>query len=160
MRLIGTRVGKRYFDERPVTVTDPGYDADTWCIIPGIKVKPGNYECVAWKAKLSYTDSDKKRRYYKRVFVCGIYLGGDLIPQEQFEEIGTIGVDAGLAGFFQEKPDYEEDEWFEFCRLVHDKDYLITKEGFCTQSGYGDGCYPVFAAKNEIGEIVALEIRF
>ena len=160
MKLERKFVGTRYYDERPVTATDPCYKAGTWCTLFNINVKPGNYECVAWKARLSYTGSDKKRHYYKRVFVCGIYLGGDLIPEEKFEEIGTIGVDSGLAGFFQDKPDYGDTQWEKFCDNCDGKDYMIVDEGFFTETGYGDGGYPVFAAKNENGEIVALEIRF
>ena len=35
----------------------------------------------------------------------------------------------------------------------------MTEDGFYSSSGYGDGCYGVYAAvQNE--EIVALEIRF
>jgi len=79
---------------------------------------------------------------------------------EDFEEIGELAVDAGLAGFFQNKPDYNDDEWDEFCEKINEHNYLITKEGFCTESGYGDGWYPVFAAKDENGAINALEIRF
>ena len=161
MKLVPKKVGMRIFDERPVTATDPCYDADTWCTVKGIRVKPGDYECVAWHGRLSYTDPETKKRHrYRRVFCCGIYLNGDRKDQEDFEEIGEIGVDAGLAGFFQDKPDYDNEAWEEFCDFLREDNYLITDEGFVTQSGYGDGCYPVFAAKNENGEIVALEIRF
>jgi hypothetical protein len=75
------------------------------------------------------------------------------------EEIGEIGVDAGLAGFFNDKPDYTDDEWSEFCDSIRNGNAWIRDEGFFSSSGYGDGCYPVNACRIN-GEIVALEIRF
>jgi len=49
MKLKPIEVGTRYYDETPVTATDPCYDADTSCVKSGIRVKPGEYRCVAWK---------------------------------------------------------------------------------------------------------------
>ena len=160
MKLHPIKVGTRHFDERPVTATDPCYDSDTWCVVRDINIKPGDYECVAWKGREYYKDFDGKRRSCQRVFVCGIYLDGNIPSENCGEKIGELGVDAGLAGFFQDKPDYNDDAWFELCDKVHNHDYLILDEGFFTSSGYGDGCYPVYAYKNDEGEIVALEIRF
>ena len=75
------------------------------------------------------------------------------------EEIGSIGVDAGLAGFFMNKPDYTDEQWTEFCESIRDGDAWIKDEGFFSSSGNGDGCYGVYAYKQN-GEITALEIRF
>lgn len=75
------------------------------------------------------------------------------------EQIGTIGVDAGLAGFFRNKPDYNDEEWANFCTMISKGSVWLTDEGFYSHSGYGDGVYNVYA--NEDGnEAVALEIRF
>jgi len=160
MKLHPVHVGRRYFDERPVTATDPCYSAGTWCTIEGLKIKPGEYECVAWKGRDYYIGIDDKRHSYQRVFACGIYLDGKLTNESDAKLVGEIGVDAGLAGFYQDKPDYDGDEWFAFCDKIHAKDYLITDEGFCTQSGCGDGCYPVYSYTDADGNIVALEIKF
>lgn len=160
MKLHPIKVGTHYFDERPVTATDPCYDSDTWCVVRNINIKPGDYECVAWKGREYYKDFDGKRRSCQRVFVCGIYLDSNIPSENCGEKIGELGVDAGLAGFFQDKPDYNDDAWSELCDKVHNHDYLILDEGFFTSSGYGDGYYPVYAYKNNEGEIVALEIRF
>ena len=75
------------------------------------------------------------------------------------EEIGSIGVDAGLAGFFMNKPDYTDEQWTEFCESIREGDAWIKDEGFFSSSGNGDGCYGVYAYKQN-GEITALEIRF
>lgn len=75
------------------------------------------------------------------------------------EEIGSIGVDAGLAGFFHNKPDYSDEEWGEFCDRVRNGDAWLIEDGFYSSSGYGDGCYGVYAYKQD-GAITALELRF
>ncbi|MBQ8806246.1 MAG: hypothetical protein IJZ68_07140 [Bacteroidaceae bacterium] len=156
-------VGSRVFDERPVTVTDPGYDAGTWCTLTGIKVQPGKYDCVAWRGRDQWKDDTGKRRSCTRTMICGIYLEGNKPNPEEWGNmpiIGTIGVDAGLAGFFQDKPDYDRDAWFEMCDKLLNKSWMITEEGFFTESGYGDGSYNVHGVKNEAGLYTALEIRF
>lgn len=163
MKLTANLVGVKNFDSRPITATDPGYDDDVWCTIRGIKVKPGDYICVAWKGRDYWTDpTDGKKHSSQRVMMCGVYFNQGIIKADtdKWRRIGYIGVDAGLAGFFQDKPNYADKEWFEFCDQINKQDYLITPEGFCTVSGYGDGTYPVYARKDESGDITALEIRF
>ena len=161
MTLHPVRAGTRFFDDSPVTATDPCYDNKVACVLYNLRVKPGEYECIAWKGREYYTGIDNKRHSCQRVFTCGIYLDGEIPDVREKQRLGCIGVDAGMAGFFQNKPNYDSDEeWFAFCDRVHDKDYLITPEGFLTSSGYGDGVYPVYAYKNEDDDIVALEIKF
>jgi len=75
------------------------------------------------------------------------------------KEIGSIGVDAGLAGFFHNKPDYDDAAWKGFCDRIRNGDAWMTEDGFYSSSGYGDGCYKVYAAEQN-GEVVGLEIRF
>lgn len=141
-----------------VDITDPSYDRDTWCRMNDVKIKKGDYTCVVWY----HTDKgnyDGKPYCYKQVGIIGIYLNGVIPVQKAMKEIGSIGVDAGLAGFFHDKPDYDDDAWQEFCNRIRDGDVWMTEDGFYSSSGYGDGCYGVYAAvQNE--EIVALEIRF
>ena len=73
--------------------------------------------------------------------------------------IGFIGVDAGLAGFFIDKPGYTSEQWADFCDSIKNGDVWLTDDGFFSQSGYGDGVYVVYACERN-GLIVALEIRF
>lgn len=155
-------VGQKHFDNRPVTVTDPGYDAGTWCTLTGLHVQPGNYHCIAWRWRDRWT-SDGKRHSYTRTMACGIYLDGKMPAPAEWEKmpvIGNIGVDAGMAGFFQDKPDYDRNAWFALCDKLHNKSWMILPEGFFTNSGYGDGSYEVYGIKNEAGLYTALEIRF
>ena len=141
-----------------VDITDPGYDRDVWCRMNGVKIHDGNYTCIAWY----HTDKGEyngKPYSHKVVGNIGIYLDGVIPPRKCMKEIGAIGVDAGMAGFFHNKPDYDDDSWSAFCDLVSRGDAWLLDDGFCSSSGYGDGYYGVFANKQN-GEITALEIRF
>lgn len=150
-------IGYKYFAES-VDITDPCYDKDVWCRMNDVKIKPGEYKCVAWMRPYTFTYEGKEYDD-TRVAIIGIYLDGIVPDEDKMEEIGEIGVDAGLAGFFNNKPDYTDDEWSAFCASIRNGSAWIKEEGFFSSSGYGDGCYPVNAFRmNE--KIVALEIRF
>lgn len=141
-----------------VDITDPCYDRDVWCRMDDVKIKTGIYTCMVWYQ----TDKGKyKGMPYcdKRVGIIGIYLDGEIPRQKEMEEIGVIGVDAGLAGFFHNKPDYDDEAWGCFCGKITQGDAWLDDAGFYSASGYGDGCYSVFAYR-ENGEITSLEIRF
>ena len=150
------KVGVKHFGGI-VDITDPCYDKDVWCRMTA-EVKDGEYYCNIWSntEKEIYDGEEFKDT---RVGVIGIYLDGIIPPQRQMECIGEIGVDAGLAGFFMNKPDYNDDEWNAFCNSICKGNAWIKDEGFFSSSGYGDGVYPVYAYKHN-GEIIALEIRF
>lgn len=167
-KYIATKVGERFYDDTEVTITDPCYDNGTWCT-EAIKIKSGVYDCIAWERLYKETDYDGKPYEYTRVMRSGIYLKDELDYKicdgyDRFY-IGDIGVDAGLAGFFQNKPDYTHTEWHEFVEELKDENgkfrsYQIRPEGFFTESGWGDGGYDVYAYKNKDGEIIGLEIDF
>ena len=139
-----------------VDITDPCYDRDGWCRMTGVKVKPGEYTCAVWHEKVKGAQST-----YNVVGIIGVYLNGFIPPQKSMEVIGEIGVDAGLAGFFVDKPDFSDDEWDKFCNTLdfEEDDAWLNDLGFYSVSGYGDGGYNVYANKVN-GEITALEIRF
>lgn len=141
-----------------VDITDPCYDRNVWCRMNDVKIKEGVYTCVVWRQ--TFKDEYEGKPYTdRRVGIIGIYLDGVIPPQRSMKEIGSIGVDAGLAGFFHHKPDYDNENWSKFCDLISHGDAWLTKDGFFSTSGYGDGGYGVYAQKRD-GEIVALEIRF
>lgn len=152
-------IGKRVFGSK-VEVTDPCYSRDIWCKMRDVEIVPGEYTCVVWMHKGSY-EYDGKTYDDTRVGNIGIYLGGIIPTQKSMVEIGTIGVDAGVAGFFENKPDYTEDEWDELCKKIKKGYAWIFTEGFFSESGFGDGGYPVYAFKSpDSGKITSLEIRF
>lgn len=149
-------VGTKHFGPT-IDITDPCYNKDVWCRINGLEIKEGDYNCIAW------IDEENKR-----VAIAGIYLKNTRLPDAiQMKCIGDIGVDAGLAGFFMNKPDYTDNQWSEFCDRTfkpdgrgNRKDAWIFDEGFFTSSGWGDGCYDVCVAENKKGEVYAVEILF
>lgn len=60
--------------------------------------------------------------------------------------IGYIGVDAGLAGFFNDKKDFDDEEWSHFCsKIDNSSNGWNMYDGVFCLSGYGDGSYPVYA---------------
>lgn len=145
-------------------VTDPCYNKDVWCRTTVKNMKPGIYECHA-----ALSDEDD----------WGIRVAETRILHENFrpdgrtvwERVGDIGVDAGLAGFFDNKPDFTDEQWHDFCNGMNKggcyetaaKDAYLGKfdgrDGFWTHSGYGDGCYDLFAAEKD-GKIVGLWLIF
>lgn len=162
MRLTRRLRGKFNFTEGLISVTDPCYDSDTWCRLDNIKVIPGTYKCISYvvpKEGSGQWDAG-------RTMIAQICLEGHNSPQQNAKRkrLGSIGVDAGLAGFYQNKPDYTNEEWSNFCDSFYDskgndKGYLITEHGFCTSSGYGDGEYDVYAYECKDG-IYCVEIEF
>ena len=153
-------IGIAEFGEK-VDVTDPCYGRDVWCRMNDVQIKPGEYECFA-----DILSDDQTGGWGEMVARIGIRLVGS--GAQVFDHLGEIGVDAGLAGFYRAKPDFTNDEWIEFCAIahecptihLHDGEFGGRLNGFTASSGYGDGSYPVYAARNKGGDIVALEIHF
>lgn len=157
-------IGIKTFGNK-VDITDPCYKKDVWCRLNDIEITPGDYTCIAWKSTETYEYNGKEHKDV-RVGNLGIYLNGVIPSQKSMEEIGEIGVDAGLAGIFNSKPDLDDDSWRGFCDYIDKGDHWIFNgkdsfglDGVCSSSGYGDGMYGVYAAKKD-GKISAIEIRF
>ena len=157
-----------------IKVTDPCYDDSNDCCYENLTIKPGEYICA-------YNTADRFG-----VSMCGIYNAEIFKNLEDIENlhnqindgfdcIGTICVDAGLAGFFENKPDFTNDEWSHLCNLTFsnetDSDFKVIDncayikngndyKGFFTSSGEGDGDYHVYVKRNKDGEIIAAYINF
>lgn len=143
--------------EVAVTVTDPCYDKGSGL---NIHLPTGEYACF-------YDESDEGC-WGVRIARSAILRTG-ISPSSlnwlSREHIGSVGVDAGLCGYFINKPDYDDRAWQGFCNYLEEADRLYgisayhTPEGFFTSSGYGDGEYGVYLIKD--GEkVVGLEIVF
>lgn len=142
-------VGKLRLDGK-VDITDPCYDKDDWCRTT-VKCQPGTYTGYAYEVN--------KEDWGKRIARLSIFKDDKKEDFENMEIIGAIGVDAGLAGFFRDKPDYvSQDEWLNFLvesgvwktrdeynhsRNVYDVDF-----GIFSESGFGDGEYAVYSNKD------------
>lgn len=124
-------IGKLGLDTQ-VDITDPCYDKGTWCRKTET-CTPGLY--------YGYVTE-----YDNRISSISIYLDNevqDVVCENNC--IGFIAVDAGLAGFFNNKQDFNDEEWREFCsNLDRNKDYHEMYNGLFARSGWGDGSYEVY----------------
>jgi hypothetical protein len=122
-------------------------------------MEPGEYHVVTYSGTEKYQVAGKPVSD-TRIWILSV-AKEEGYDADQMEEIGKIGVDSGLAGIFPAPYDALNDEdWNQFTCDISGKDSLALKGGFCCNSGYGDGSYPVFALKNDKGQCVAIEIRF
>ena len=167
--------GAIVFTKDTIDITDPCYNSKVWCRMNDVPIVPGTYDCYVYKTK------DPKHEESMRVFAAQIVLkdedaGTAVKNGRRWRRIGSIGVDSGMAGFFQNKPDFDDDEWSRLCSLItaEEKEWWNTDSygfhhyasetkcdswGFFTSSGYGDGGYDVYAVKKD-GRCIAIEIRF
>jgi len=97
----------------------------------------------------------------------------------EWQEVGRIGVDAGCIMIsdpcYSATPDcnsHPAKTWQEFCELLDKGEFY--KNGFqqlnykgghsglgvVVESGYGDGCYPVFVKKNKEGRVIEAKVVF
>ena len=119
-----------------IDITDPSYDEDIWCRVNNYPIGAGEYECYA-----VFTGPSKWGNRVKR---CGLRKVG--AEEDTYYQIAIIGVDSGMAGFFN-------------CENVKVFDDILAKpidevykgdNYFVTSSGYGDGSYYVYSGKSGI----------
>lgn len=120
-----------------VDITDPCYDKDVWCRMT-VECQPGEYTGIA----NVIDEGDWGER------VAQLFIFKDGIETDDFVKIGEIGVDAGLAGFFNNKQDFSDEEWYELCDKTREGEAWQMYDGIFCQSGYGDGSYDVYANKD------------
>ena len=168
-----------------VDITDPCYDKDDVFRMNAVAIKQGRYRCRYWKGfKLEQKEKSEAQEEYRkygfesaeeyiraetrdiknRVFILEIQheTANASIDGSDWKRIGNIAVDAGMAGFFLDKPDFDDKEWQKLCDYtlgVKAPVYLKRKLGFWSDSGYGDGCYEVYALKRN-NEVLGLKIEF
>lgn len=151
-----------------VYITDPCYDTDTWCQKLLTDVSPGKYKCFVvvtdegeWGNRVSELHAVKEEMFDK-------YGSLDKIPYGTEPLNCVIGVDSGQCGFFDAKY-YEEHQpdddynntnsWYrKVCELSNNAG-TVDGLGVVAESGYGDGGYPLFVAK-ENGQVLAMKVVF
>lgn len=119
-----------------VDITDPCYDRDVWCRMT-VDCEPGCYN--------GYVTISDEGDFGRRVTNISIYKDNKTWDIDEMELIGYICVDAGLAGFFNNKPDFSDKEWKELCDKISDGDAWNMYNGIFSSSGFGDGEYDVYA---------------
>lgn len=177
-------VGEVSFPDGLVDITDPGYNRDTWCARYDFKVLPGVYKAFidevdfpsVWEAE------DSRDAEVYNVKVGDVFTVNDprimslVIVHKNYEDayqdgelnryvLGkNIGVDAGLCGFYNHKPDFNDEEWNRFWQSLsktesgNDCD-CTHANGVTVRSGFGDGMYTVYKLTYN-RKVVGLELRF
>ncbi len=144
---------------RRVLVSDPCYAPGTWCALT-VNIKPGK-----WRATAEVYDEG---HWGKRISSLRIEHE-DYCHQELAEKLGGgAGVDSGQCGFWDCKKynkacDTDGESFYDkACEitLADDNAGVFDDWGVVSASGYGDGGYPVYAARDKNGEVVALEIVY
>lgn len=130
--------------------TDPCYDKDVWCRTTVTDMLPGVYNCYA----VYNTDN----RVIESWIIHEQYDvdSDDLIAAT--EVLPACGVDAGLFGYFADKPNFSSEEWDKM--HFEDINFLNGSEGFFTESGYGDGAFCPVLWKNADGKVIGAATSF
>ena len=135
--------GTVVFEATQLDVTDPGYDKDVWCRLK-VDIVPGEY---IYKAYIRNIDGSKER--VTQLSIINISAKSRVRIGKL---VGDIGVDAGLAGFFENKPDYDFKQWEKVCAMLiyypgvyeAKKENALQCNGVFSTSGSGDGSYGVY----------------
>lgn len=172
---------------RKVVVSDPCYTIPTWCqgIVSG--VKPGMYDtyvkrhdCGDWGTRSSMLlvihedhngDDLVWHEHSATIGVdsgqCGIFSKGSYRKNSIADK---IGLGDGDISFFDNSPWSDMvkgrrhragEKWYvNMCsRTLGEKGYGVYDEGVVSSSGFGDGSYTLYVAKNN-GKIIAMCVDF
>lgn len=164
MKLKFNKIGSLDITSETIDITDPCYRRETWCR-KTMPIVPGKYNCYVGTEKekfgevvreLTLLSAQEERRS----------------PSLKTKIIGTICVDAGLAGFFEGKPDYDEESWENLSDYLLEpvngtpRHYWLGNETsplkckcFLSFSGDGDGIYNVYSITKD-GKLVGYKLVF
>lgn len=133
-----------YIDDTDIVmVTDPGYDRGEWYTSEQRLMEPGIYRLVV--------DLESKR-VRSSTLINEEYMGDLGDYADEYEDY--IGVDAGLAGFFLNKPNFDEQEdWVRFLEKYvwsdEERPYYKCDWGLFTRTYDGDGSYKLYSIWDE-----------
>jgi len=152
------QIGKINFTKGHVTVTDPCYEKGTWCSAEVNDVFKGE-----WEASVNIMNCGDWGNRVASLTVKAV--GQEVVKQERLE--AEIGVDAGVCGVFEDKPDYPDEAWSDVCDELGYKNYGLASTsnafhcvGAWSSSGYGDGGYTAIVGYNENAEVVKITIEY
>ncbi len=137
---ITSALGSFLITGNKIHVSDPCYDYACSGAVTLDNVLSGKYLATLVKHNLDIWDTR----------VCKL-----TIQHEDYKDIVPdifsgyeIAVDSGQAGFFDE--DYYQ----------QNQGGIMLDKGVVSETGFGDGCYPLFIGKNDNDKIVAASICF
>lgn len=174
-------IGEVSFSDGLCDVTDPGYDRDTWCALHDVKILPGMYKAFidevnfpsVWEweeGDVGHVIGQREVMNDVRIMTLTIihknyvdnYIDGEY---HKYKLSDNIGVDAGMCGFYNHKPDFKEDhEWDKFWQSLdrtehgHDCD-CHHANGVTVSSGFGDGVYTVYKITHN-RKVIGLQLQF
>lgn len=139
-------------------VTDPCYDKGTWCTAAVENAAKGQ-----WEAEVERVDCGMWGNRVQKLTVRAV--GKKPTSHERLD--ADIGVDAGVCGVFENKPNYGDIDWAKVCDEmktafggIASKGNGFHCEGAWSSSGYGDGSYDAFVGCDENGEVVEITIDY
>lgn len=164
MELNFTKIGSLDIAAETIDITDPCYPRRTWCRRTA-PIVPGTYDCY-----VGINNEVSGEVVRELVLLSAQEERQSPLLKTQF--IGTICVDAGLAGFFEGKPDYDDESWKNLGNYLLEpvngtqRRYWLCDETspmkckcFFSFSGYGDGMYAVRSITKG-GELVGYKLEF
>ena len=139
-----------------LTITDPCYDKGTWCTANLKNVFKG-----LWEASLEFTDCGSWGTRVSALHFNAVGQTGGFFKKTKDE----IGVDAGVCGIFENKPNYTDDDWDNLNFWPARGGMAKLTNGFrcngCwSHSGLGDGGYRAAISKNSDGQIVGIKVIY
>lgn len=148
-------VGTFEIETGNVIVSDPCYDLET--STSKIKhVKTGTWNAIVERC-------DNEARVGKLMAIHKNFNSADLFwTLLEYD----IGVDSGQAGIFDVKEfkgiDGAAEDWYGKCcdLTLSDASVGLLPMGVVSSSGYGDGCYECWLAKDRDNEIVGIKVIF
>lgn len=144
-----------------VMVSDPCYEMNTWCQGVVDNVMPGIYNC-----SVVYSDEGDWGVRVAEIEVMHQDARRYILSAADF----VVGVDSGQAGIF----DYEyyakyhtehdvDDNWYDRVgniTLSDESAGIIDDNGLVSSSGFGDGTYGCYLAKDSDGCVVGLKVVY
>ena len=152
------QIGKVNFTKGHVTITDPCYEKGTWCTAEVDNVFNGK-----WEASVEMEDCGD---WGNRVAQLILKVPGQKIIKS-IKLPNDIGVDAGVCGVFEDKPDYIDEAWDSICNELGYKRYGLAStsnafhcNGAWSSSGYGDGSYTAIIGINKDNKVVQIIVEY
>lgn len=155
-------IGSIDVDTGRITVSDPSYNADVWCQVKDIEVKPGEY--TGW-AHVTNDLGGWGKRVVSLQVIHENFINKDVLffddHLDDWQEIGRAGVDAGIISIFKsgDKKNYKDDDWLDFCSEIGRNLYAKMDNLIVSSSGIGDGYYPVYVYRKD-NEVVSIVVDF
>lgn len=160
-------LGKFPIKSGKIDITDPCYESWVWCRETKTDILNGEYNATA----IVYDEGVWGKRIGELEIEHDSYKNKSLVWKN---EGIVVGVDAGVCGFFDGKPNYTDDEWQDICEwFKHESDNFERPNmsvvdpstpfkcyGVVTSSGYGDGSYECFVKRESNGYIVGLKLVY